>query len=102
MGAGAGQPLGSQLGSRWGFLSRQGVWIPDGDSIKIPVSIKVIEDRSGRQTFHAVTDVSEGPATPLPAWGQTIGPSSPVALPPIGLSTLMSYQQPMSVLQREA
>uniref|UniRef100_A0A452IKL0 Receptor protein-tyrosine kinase n=1 Tax=Gopherus agassizii TaxID=38772 RepID=A0A452IKL0_9SAUR len=33
-----------------------GVWIPDGDSIKIPVSIKVIEDRSGRQTFHAVTD----------------------------------------------
>uniref|UniRef100_A0A8C3P4Q3 Receptor protein-tyrosine kinase n=1 Tax=Chrysemys picta bellii TaxID=8478 RepID=A0A8C3P4Q3_CHRPI len=33
-----------------------GVWIPDGDTIKIPVSIKVIEDRSGRQTFHAVTD----------------------------------------------
>lgn len=37
----------------------QGIWIPEGDSIKIPVSIKVIQDRSGQQTFHAVTDVSD-------------------------------------------
>ncbi|XP_042310787.1 LOW QUALITY PROTEIN: receptor tyrosine-protein kinase erbB-3 [Sceloporus undulatus] len=34
----------------------KGVWIPEGDSLKIPVSIKVIQDPSGRQTFHAVTD----------------------------------------------
>ncbi|XP_008112654.2 receptor tyrosine-protein kinase erbB-3 [Anolis carolinensis] len=34
----------------------KGVWIPEGDSLKIPVSIKVIQDSSGRQTFHAVTD----------------------------------------------
>ncbi|XP_075055667.1 receptor tyrosine-protein kinase erbB-3 [Mixophyes fleayi] len=34
----------------------KGVWIPEGDSVKIPVSIKVIQDRNGCQTFHAVTD----------------------------------------------
>ncbi|KAH1176079.1 hypothetical protein KIL84_020813 [Mauremys mutica] len=44
------------LGSGVFGTVHKGVWIPDGDSIKIPVSIKVIEDRSGRQTFHAVTD----------------------------------------------
>lgn len=36
----------------------QGIWIPEGESIKIPVCIKVIEDKSGRQSFQAVTDVS--------------------------------------------
>uniref|UniRef100_A0A674K593 receptor protein-tyrosine kinase n=1 Tax=Terrapene triunguis TaxID=2587831 RepID=A0A674K593_9SAUR len=44
------------LGSGVFGTVHKGVWIPDGDTIKIPVSIKVIEDRSGRQTFHAVTD----------------------------------------------
>lgn len=44
------------LGSGVFGTVHKGVWIPDGDSIKIPVSIKVIQDRSGRQTFHAVTD----------------------------------------------
>ncbi|XP_073470075.1 receptor tyrosine-protein kinase erbB-3 [Aquarana catesbeiana] len=34
----------------------KGVWTPEGDSVKIPVSIKVIQDRNGSQTFHAVTD----------------------------------------------
>ncbi|KAM9319970.1 receptor tyrosine-protein kinase erbB-3 [Gastrophryne carolinensis] len=34
----------------------KGVWIPEGDSVKIPVSIKVIPDRNGCQTFHSVTD----------------------------------------------
>nr|KAF6494742.1 hypothetical protein HJG63_004579 [Rousettus aegyptiacus] len=34
----------------------KGVWIPEGESIKIPVCIKVIEDKSGRQSFQAVTD----------------------------------------------
>lgn len=34
----------------------KGVWIPCGDSVKIPVAIKVIHDRTGRQTFHGVTD----------------------------------------------
>uniref|UniRef100_A0A8C3P4R1 receptor protein-tyrosine kinase n=1 Tax=Chrysemys picta bellii TaxID=8478 RepID=A0A8C3P4R1_CHRPI len=40
------------LGSGVFGTVHKGVWIPDGDTIKIPVSIKVIEDRSGRQTFH--------------------------------------------------
>uniref|UniRef100_A0A8B9LWN5 Receptor protein-tyrosine kinase n=1 Tax=Astyanax mexicanus TaxID=7994 RepID=A0A8B9LWN5_ASTMX len=34
----------------------QGVWIPEGDTVKIPVAIKTIQDRTGRQTFHEVTD----------------------------------------------
>ncbi|KAM4794979.1 receptor tyrosine-protein kinase erbB-3 [Rhinophrynus dorsalis] len=44
------------LGSGVFGTVHKGVWIPDGDSVKIPVSIKVIQDHSGRQTFHAVTD----------------------------------------------
>ncbi|KAM4699455.1 receptor tyrosine-protein kinase erbB-3 isoform 2-T2 [Discoglossus pictus] len=44
------------LGSGVFGTVHKGVWIPDGDSVKIPVSIKVIQDRNGRQTFHAVTD----------------------------------------------
>lgn len=58
--------LGAQLGlggAHWVIPPPpQGIWIPDGDSIKIPVSIKVIQDWSGQQSFHAVTDVS-------PVWG---------------------------------
>uniref|UniRef100_A0A8C3PKX5 Receptor protein-tyrosine kinase n=1 Tax=Calidris pygmaea TaxID=425635 RepID=A0A8C3PKX5_9CHAR len=44
------------LGSGVFGTVHKGIWIPDGDSIKIPVSIKVIQDCSGQQTFHAVTD----------------------------------------------
>uniref|UniRef100_A0A670HX76 Receptor protein-tyrosine kinase n=1 Tax=Podarcis muralis TaxID=64176 RepID=A0A670HX76_PODMU len=40
------------LGSGVFGTVHKGVWIPEGDSIKIPVSIKVIQDPSGRQTFH--------------------------------------------------
>ena len=35
----------------------QGLWMPEGDSVKIPVAIKTIQDRTGRQTFHDITDV---------------------------------------------
>ena len=35
----------------------QGVWLPEQDSVKIPVAIKTIQDRSGRQTFTEITDV---------------------------------------------
>uniref|UniRef100_A0A8C0GL01 Receptor protein-tyrosine kinase n=1 Tax=Chelonoidis abingdonii TaxID=106734 RepID=A0A8C0GL01_CHEAB len=35
------------LGSGVFGTVHKGVWIPEGDSVKIPVSIKVIEDRSG-------------------------------------------------------
>lgn len=48
------------LGSGVFGTVHKGVWIPEGESIKIPVCIKVIEDKSGRQSFQAVTDVSEG------------------------------------------
>ncbi|XP_036007422.1 receptor tyrosine-protein kinase erbB-3a isoform X3 [Fundulus heteroclitus] len=34
----------------------KGVWIPEGDTVKLPVAIKTIHDRSGRQTFCKVTD----------------------------------------------
>ncbi|XP_026097690.1 receptor tyrosine-protein kinase erbB-3-like isoform X2 [Carassius auratus] len=34
----------------------KGFWIPEGDSVKIPVAVKSIEDRSGRQTFTEITD----------------------------------------------
>uniref|UniRef100_A0A8C1BXF2 Receptor protein-tyrosine kinase n=1 Tax=Cyprinus carpio carpio TaxID=630221 RepID=A0A8C1BXF2_CYPCA len=34
----------------------KGLWIPEGDSVKIPVAIKSIQDRSGRQTFTEITD----------------------------------------------
>lgn len=44
------------LGSGVFGTVHKGIWIPDGDSIKIPVSIKVIQDWSGQQSFHAVTD----------------------------------------------
>ncbi|XP_069509872.1 receptor tyrosine-protein kinase erbB-3 isoform X2 [Ambystoma mexicanum] len=44
------------LGSGVFGTVHKGVWIPDGDSVKITVSIKMIQDRTGRQTFHAVTD----------------------------------------------
>ncbi|XP_039545587.1 receptor tyrosine-protein kinase erbB-3-like [Pimephales promelas] len=34
----------------------KGVWIPEGDTVKIPVAIKTIQDRTGRQTFQELTD----------------------------------------------
>uniref|UniRef100_A0A9J8CU15 Receptor protein-tyrosine kinase n=2 Tax=Cyprinus carpio TaxID=7962 RepID=A0A9J8CU15_CYPCA len=34
----------------------KGFWIPEGDSVKIPVAIKTIQDRSGRQSFTEITD----------------------------------------------
>lgn len=41
------------------FISPQGFWMPEGDSVKIPVAIKTIQDRSGRQTFTEITDVRQ-------------------------------------------
>lgn len=34
----------------------KGSWIPEGDTVKLPVAIKTIHDRTGRQTFHEITD----------------------------------------------
>ncbi|XP_060925022.1 receptor tyrosine-protein kinase erbB-3a [Limanda limanda] len=34
----------------------KGIWIPEGDTVKLPVAIKTIHDRMGRQTFHELTD----------------------------------------------
>ncbi|XP_069010693.1 receptor tyrosine-protein kinase erbB-3a isoform X1 [Embiotoca jacksoni] len=34
----------------------KGIWIPEGDTVKLPVAIKTIHDRTGRQTFSEVTD----------------------------------------------
>ncbi|XP_077429278.1 receptor tyrosine-protein kinase erbB-3a isoform X1 [Vanacampus margaritifer] len=34
----------------------KGIWIPEGDTVKLPVAIKTIHDRAGRQAFFEVTD----------------------------------------------
>nr|XP_040060574.1 receptor tyrosine-protein kinase erbB-3a isoform X1 [Gasterosteus aculeatus aculeatus] len=34
----------------------KGIWIPEGDTVKLPVAIKTIHDRTKRQTFHQMTD----------------------------------------------
>ncbi|XP_033482825.2 receptor tyrosine-protein kinase erbB-3a isoform X1 [Epinephelus lanceolatus] len=34
----------------------KGIWIPEGDTVKLPVAIKTIHDRTGRQTFYELTD----------------------------------------------
>uniref|UniRef100_A0A673WUJ5 Receptor protein-tyrosine kinase n=1 Tax=Salmo trutta TaxID=8032 RepID=A0A673WUJ5_SALTR len=34
----------------------KGIWIPEGDSVKIPVAIKTIHDRMGQNTFHEITE----------------------------------------------
>ncbi|XP_017549779.1 receptor tyrosine-protein kinase erbB-3b isoform X1 [Pygocentrus nattereri] len=47
---------GKLLGSGVFGTVHKGSWIPEGDSVKIPVAIKTIQDRSGRQTFTEITD----------------------------------------------
>uniref|UniRef100_A0A3B4BWY3 Receptor protein-tyrosine kinase n=1 Tax=Pygocentrus nattereri TaxID=42514 RepID=A0A3B4BWY3_PYGNA len=44
------------LGSGVFGTVHKGAWIPEGETIKIPVAIKTIQDRTGRQTFQEVTD----------------------------------------------
>lgn len=39
------------------FLMFKGFWTPEGETVKIPVAIKTIQDSSGRQTFTEITDV---------------------------------------------
>ncbi|XP_010764813.1 receptor tyrosine-protein kinase erbB-3a [Notothenia coriiceps] len=34
----------------------KGIWIPEGDTVKLPVAIRTINDRTGRQTFYELTD----------------------------------------------
>uniref|UniRef100_A0A8C5G802 Receptor protein-tyrosine kinase n=1 Tax=Gouania willdenowi TaxID=441366 RepID=A0A8C5G802_GOUWI len=34
----------------------KGIWIPEGDTVKLPVAIKTIHDRTGRQNFCELTD----------------------------------------------
>ncbi|XP_036957538.1 receptor tyrosine-protein kinase erbB-3a [Acanthopagrus latus] len=46
------KPLGNGV---FGTVHK-GIWIPEGDTVKLPVAIKVIQDRSGRQTFNELTD----------------------------------------------
>ncbi|KAG7257306.1 hypothetical protein CRUP_031808 [Coryphaenoides rupestris] len=44
------------LGSGVFGTMHKGCWTPEGETIKIPVAIKTIEDSSGRQTFMEITD----------------------------------------------
>ncbi|XP_031700657.1 receptor tyrosine-protein kinase erbB-3b isoform X1 [Anarrhichthys ocellatus] len=37
-------------------IVHKGVWTPEGETVKIPVAIKTIQDSSGRQTFTEITD----------------------------------------------
>uniref|UniRef100_A0A674NXZ7 Receptor protein-tyrosine kinase n=1 Tax=Takifugu rubripes TaxID=31033 RepID=A0A674NXZ7_TAKRU len=34
----------------------KGIWIPEGETVKLPVAIKVIHDRTGQKTFNKPTD----------------------------------------------
>ncbi|MCJ8741867.1 hypothetical protein PDJAM_G00075710 [Pangasius djambal] len=44
------------LGSGVFGTVHKGFWIPEGDSVKIPVAIKTIQDRSGHHAFTEITD----------------------------------------------
>lgn len=44
------------LGSGVFGIVHKGFWTPEGESVKIPVAIKTIQDSSGRQTFTEITD----------------------------------------------
>uniref|UniRef100_A0A3Q3K0W4 Receptor protein-tyrosine kinase n=1 Tax=Monopterus albus TaxID=43700 RepID=A0A3Q3K0W4_MONAL len=44
------------LGSGVFGTMHKGFWTPEGDTVKIPVAIKTIQDSSGRQTFTEITD----------------------------------------------
>ncbi|XP_060793411.1 receptor tyrosine-protein kinase erbB-3b isoform X2 [Neoarius graeffei] len=44
------------LGSGVFGTVHKGFWIPEGDSVKIPVAIKTIQDRSGHHNFTEITD----------------------------------------------
>ncbi|KPP72367.1 receptor tyrosine-protein kinase erbB-3-like [Scleropages formosus] len=54
------------LGSGVFGTVHKGVWIPEGDSVKIPVAIKTIQDRTGRQTFTELTDMESSLADAAP------------------------------------
>lgn len=40
------------------YVSLKGFWIPEGETVKIPVAIKTIQDSTGRQTFAEITNVT--------------------------------------------
>uniref|UniRef100_A0A671WUU2 Receptor protein-tyrosine kinase n=1 Tax=Sparus aurata TaxID=8175 RepID=A0A671WUU2_SPAAU len=44
------------LGSGVFGTVNKGFWTPEGETVKIPVAIKTIQDSSGRQTFTEITD----------------------------------------------
>ncbi|GLD46091.1 receptor tyrosine-protein kinase erbB-3-like isoform X1 [Lates japonicus] len=44
------------LGSGVFGTVHKGFWTPEGETVKIPVAIKTIQDSSGRQTFTEITD----------------------------------------------
>ncbi|XP_067384195.1 receptor tyrosine-protein kinase erbB-3b isoform X2 [Channa argus] len=44
------------LGSGVFGTVHKGFWTPEGETVKIPVAIKTIQDTSGRQTFTEITD----------------------------------------------
>lgn len=48
------------------LLSAQGIWIPDGENVKIPVAIKVLRENTSPKANKEILDVS--PST-LSSWG---------------------------------
>ncbi|KAK5863570.1 hypothetical protein PBY51_000593 [Eleginops maclovinus] len=44
------------LGSGVFGTVHKGFWTPGGETVKIPVAIKILQDSSGRQTFNEITD----------------------------------------------
>lgn len=43
------------------FLFAQGIWIPDGENVKIPVAIKVLRENTSPKANKEILDVSPSP-----------------------------------------
>lgn len=88
-----------QVGSGWPVscshapLSAQGIWIPDGENVKIPVAIKVLRENTSPKANKEILDVSP---SNVPSWEyrrdtwlqvQDLGPSS------LGFEETLCYPQ---------
>lgn len=48
-----------------GLFSAQGIWIPDGENVKIPVAIKVLRENTSPKANKEILDVSPSTVSSL-------------------------------------
>lgn len=53
-----GETLGPAVSCSHPPLSAQGIWIPDGENVKIPVAIKVLRENTSPKANKEILDVS--------------------------------------------